>query len=171
MTVTLLPGLPTEIVSAGTPHGRDPQSLSFAGLRAYREQLSAEEDRVSYWRRLAHARIDVLRAGAHHEGNLTFRDLVRALGDTGTGHVRRVLSDIHAADPLPDLPDLAHMWAGEIDPHDPDQVADALERLHAAELQLTLYRQALHSRIDEASAELIRRYRQNPLLALSILPV
>jgi hypothetical protein len=157
-------------VSPCTPPERDPQALSFAELRAYRQRLGAEEDRVSYWRRLAHARIDVLSAGSLEDGNLSFDDLVRALGDTGTGRVRRSLANIRAVEDLPDLPDLARMWVTEIDPHDPEQVADATQRIHAAVEQLTLYRHALHARIDEASAELIRRYRDDPRLALSILP-
>lgn len=163
-------GLPADTVSSGTPPERDPQSLGFAELRAYRQRLTAEEDKVSYWRRLTHARIDVLEAGANNEGNLSFRDLVRVLGDTGTGQARRFLASVRAADPLPDLPDLAEMWVTEVDVHDPEQVANALERLRSAEGQLTLYRRALHSRIDEASADLIRRYREDPLLALTILP-
>ena len=161
---------PVDAVSAGAESQRDPQSLTFAELRAYRQRLTAEEDKVSYWRRIAHGRIDVLEAGAHHEGNLSFRDLMRALGDTGTGRARRCLVNVRAADPLPDLPDLAGMWAAEVDLQDAEQVATALERIRSAERQLTLYRGALHSRIDEASAELIRRYRENPLLALTILP-
>lgn len=163
-------GTHVDIVPAGAPAERDPQSLSFAELRTYRQQLTAEEEKVSYWRRVAHARIDVLDAGVHSDGNLSLKDLVRALGETGTGQARRQLARVRAADPLPDLPDLARMWAGEVDLRDPELVADALERLHSALEQLTLYRRALHSRIDEASAELIRRYREDPLLALSILP-
>lgn len=163
-------GLPADTVSAGTPPERDPQSLAFAELRAYRQRLTAEEEKVSYWRRLAHARIDVLEAGAHNDGNLSFGDLVRVLGDTANGRAHRFLASVRAADPLPDLPDLAEMWATEVDIHDPEHVAKALERIRAAERQLVLYRGALHSRIDEATAELIRRYREDPLLALSILP-
>lgn len=170
MNVTPQPGLPGDAVSAGTPPEREPRSLTFDELRAYRQHLTAEEDKVSYWRRLAHARIDVLEAGAHSEGNLSFGDLVRALGDTGSGQARGQLASIRAGDPLPDLPDLADMWAKEVDPHDPEQVADAVERIRSAVEQLTRYRRALHARIDEASAELIRRYREDPLLALSILP-
>jgi hypothetical protein len=161
---------PAGAVPEATPPERDPQSLTFAGLRAYRQRLTAEEDKISYWRRLAQARIDVLEAGTHVEGHLSFDDLVRALGDTGTGRARRHLASVTTAEPLPDLPDLARMWATEVDVHDSEQVADALKRLRCAERQLTIYRAALHARIDEASAELIRRYRENPQLALTILP-
>jgi hypothetical protein len=75
-----------------------------------------------------------------------------------------------AADPLPDLPVLSEMWVSEVDPQDSAQVEDALIRLRTAEQQLTTYRRALHDRIDEATRELILRYRENPLAALSVIP-
>lgn len=148
----------------------DLAALSLAELRDYRKRLTAEEDKVSYWRRLAHARIDVLEAESHTGGTLSFDDLVRVLGDTGSGQTRRALVRVRAAEPLPDLPELTQMWATEVDPHDPSQVADALERVRVAERQLTDYRRALHLRIDEATHELISRYKADPTQALSILP-
>lgn len=144
--------------------------LDLEQLRDYRHRLEAEEDRVSYWRRLVHARMDVLEAEARTDHPLTITDLVRVLGDTGTGHSRRALVRVRAAEPLPDLPELTEMWATEVDPHDEAQVADALGRLRTAEAQLTAYRRALHERIDEATGELILRYRENPLAALSVIP-
>lgn len=148
----------------------DLAGLSLPELRAYRQRLNAEEDKVSYWRRLAHARIDVLEAESHTDGTLSFDELVRVLGDTGSGQTRRALVRVKAAEPLPDLPELSEMWATEVDPHDPAQVTDALERVRVAERQLTDYRRALHQRIDEATAELIARYREDPSRALDILP-
>lgn len=144
--------------------------LDMEGLRSYRQRLEAEEDRVSYWRRLVHARLDLLAAGSATDHPLTVEDLVRVLGDTGTGQTRRALVSIHAADPLPELPELSEMWGTEVDPRDPDQVADAVDRLTDAERQLTEYRRALHARIDEATGELIVRYRADPRAALSIIP-
>lgn len=144
--------------------------LDLHALRQYRHRLMAEEDRVSYWRRLAHARIDLLEAESRAEGSLSFDDLVRVLGDTGTGRVRQALVSVRPADPLPELPVLAEMWTTEVDPHDAAAVAEALDRLRAAERQLTEYRRALHERIDEATAELIVRYRDNPASALVALP-
>ena len=140
--------------------------LSLDGLRAYRRRLADEEERVSYWRRLVHARIDVLTAEAHHERPLHIDELVRVLGDTGQGRGRTALVSVHAADPLPDLPVLQEMWVTELDPNDAEAVADALERLRTAEQQLTDYRKALHSRLDQATKELIERYRQDPASAL-----
>lgn len=140
--------------------------LSLDELRAYRRRLADEEERVSYWRRLVHARIDVLVAEAHHERPLTIKELVRVLGDTGSGQGRNALVSVHAAEPLPDLPVLEEMWVTELDPNDAAAVADALDRLRTAEQQLTEYRKALHSRLDQATKELIGRYREDPVSAL-----
>jgi hypothetical protein len=140
--------------------------LSLGGLRAYRRRLTDEEEKVSYWRRLVHARIDVLEAEAHHERPLRLDELVRVLGETGAGHSRTALVSVRAADPLPELPVLEQMWVTELDPNDAVAVAEAVAKLRAAERQLTDYRRALHLRIDEATAELIARYRKDPASAL-----
>ena len=146
------------------------QGLTLEQLRDYRRRLIAEEDRISYWRRVTHARIDVLEAQSHSQGVLGFADLVRALGDTGTGRSRRALARFRPSGPLPELPQLADMWTEQVDPHDGDALADALDRLRSAEQQLTAYRHALHERLDEATAELIVRYRRDPAIALTALP-
>ena len=149
-----------------SPHLAD---LTLQELRAYRRRLAEEEDRVSYWRRLAHARIDVLEAEASIDGTLSMEQLIRVLGDTGAGNTRTALVSVSAGEPLPELPALEEMWATEVDPRDAHQVADALSRIRAAERQLTDYRRALHERIDEATGELISRYRDEPTLALELL--
>lgn len=156
---------------AGTvPEFEDPprhwSELSLDGLRGYRRRLADEEERVSYWRRLVHARIDVLEAEAHHERPLHIDELIRVLGDTGQGRGRTALVSVHAADPLPDLPILQEMWVTELDPNDAEAVADAVRRLRVAEKQLTDYRHALHGRLDDATKELIGRYREDPPSAL-----
>jgi hypothetical protein len=144
--------------------------LDLQELRAYRERLNREEEKASYWRRLVHARIDLLEAEAHADGTLGLEDLVRALGETGSGQSRRALLHVRPADPLPELPVLSDMWVTDVDPHDPAAVTEAMERLASAERQLTDYRRALHDRIDEATGELIVRYREDPASALSALP-
>lgn len=141
-------------------------ALTLDELRLYRRRLAEEEERISYWRRLVHARIDVLEAEAHHERPLRLDELIRVLGDTGTGRSRTALVNVRAADPLPELPVLEDMWVTELDPNDTDAVAEATRRLRAAENQLTDYRRALHERLDDSTAELIARYRQNPTAAL-----
>jgi hypothetical protein len=154
--------------AAHSPHL---EGLSLDELRAYRKQLSAEEDKASYWRRLVHARLDVLEARVQSGGGtLSMSQLVRVLGDTGAGRVRTALVAIHPAEPLPDLPALAETWITEIDPQDDDAIAEAMDRLRIAEAQLSDYRRALHQRIDEATGDLINRYREDPAQALSAMP-
>lgn len=140
-------------------HGLDVGTISLEELRSYRQRLRDEDDRVSYWRRLVHGRIDLLRAGTEAPGALTLHQVVRALGDTGTGVRREALHRVRAHDQLPDLPVLAEVW------HDDAPLA-GLER--AAE-QLSAYRTALHRRLDAATDELIDRYREDPALALGVL--
>jgi hypothetical protein len=142
-------------------------TLTLAELRSYRLSLVAEEERTSYWRRLVQARIDLLDAGGTAEDSLSMAQLTRALGDTGTGRSRNALHRVRAAEPLPDLPALEDVW---VLPADGVGRLDALCRLSVAEQRLTDYRTALHARIDEATAELICRYREDPSLALAALP-
>jgi len=145
--------------------------LGLAELRAYRAALSAEEDKVSYWRRLVQGRVDLLKAQAVSENTLSLVDLVRVLGDTGSGRARRTLMRIPAPLQLPDLPDLdelCHLWAA--DPQGVDEVADVVDRLHVKEKRLSAYRSGLHQRIDAATGELMMRYRADPRAALVLLP-
>ena len=99
--------------------------LDLSDLRLYRKRLAEEEEKVSYWRRLVHARIDVLEAEAHHERPLRLDELIRVLGDTGAGRTRTALVSVRAADDLPELPVLADMWVTELDPDDTEAVAAA----------------------------------------------
>jgi hypothetical protein len=142
------------------------EHLSLADLRRYRQRLTQEEEKISYWRRLVHARIDVLEAEAHHERPLSIDELIRVLGDTGAGRTRTALVNVRAADDLPELPVLHDMWVTELDPNDKAAVEEAVSRLRSAETQLTDYRRALHKRLDAATAELIVRYQQDPSRAL-----
>jgi hypothetical protein len=153
-------------VGIGAPPGANLADLSLTQLRAYRRKLADEEDRVSYWRRLVHARIDLLEAERASVGPLALDTLARVLGDTGAGRTRTALVRVRAAEPLPDLPVLEEMWVTEVDPDDDEALASAVTRLRTAEQQLTSYRTALHRRIDDATAELIDRYRRDPSSAL-----
>ena len=145
--------------------------LGLDALRSYRTALSAEEDMVSYWRRLLQGRLDLLDAQAALGHTLSLADLVRVLGDTGSGRSRRSLMRVPAPVDLPDLPDLdelCRMW--EAEPQDGDERAHLVDGLRAKERGLSTYRTALHERIDAATAEMIMRYRQDPRAALDLLP-
>jgi hypothetical protein len=141
--------------------------LSLEELREYRKVLSAEESRVSYWRRILQARLDLLLAGADADGD-TLRPV---LTDRRVGAGRRALVEITPVDDIPPLPDLAELWDRVVDLQDAEAVASLTEDLSAAERQLSEYRTALHRRIGAATGELIARYREEPTLCLSALPL
>lgn len=152
------------------PPRDDVGSLGLSELRAYRRLLQAEEDRVSYWRRVVQARLDVLEMeGPSRDGSIGLDQLARALGDTGTGRVRRALGRLSTADPLPELPALERFWDEAPDPADATATRDVTARLRADEQQLTAYRHALHRRLDAATAHLVERYRRDPRAALALL--
>lgn len=143
--------------------------LTLRDLRAYRRRLAEEEDKISYWRRLVHARLDVLDAEASGHGPRTLAQLGRVLGDTGAGRGRQALVRVRAAEPLPQLPALESVCVDEVDRSDPAAMRRALAALRDVEGRLTSYRRALHGRIEDATGELIRRYREEPALALGAL--
>src|SRR3954471_15810094 len=99
--------------------------LSLNRLRSYRQALSEEENRVSYWRRIVQARLDLVRAGATgdpaHAANLR-QVLTQASQTTG----RKALVTVVPIDDIPPLPDLAGLWERDVRPGD-DKYNEALE--------------------------------------------
>jgi hypothetical protein len=143
--------------------------LSLGGLRAYRQTLSAEESRVSYWRRIVQARLDLVRAA--DAGTVTTVDnLRRVFAEARVDNGRSALMRVVPLDDIPPLPDLVELWAREPrvgdDPHNHKLAHDLMR----AEAQLSAYRTALHKRLAAATGELIARYREQPNLCLSALP-
>jgi hypothetical protein len=144
--------------------------LSLPALRSYRQALTAEENKVSYWRRLIQARIDLLDLkGA--DDSVRLERLRLALGESRVGIGRQALVQIVPIDDAPPLPDLADLWAREVSPDDVDGGAEMRRELAFAELQLSAYRAALHRRLSKATGELIARYREDPRQALIALPL
>jgi hypothetical protein len=143
--------------------------MLLADLRAYRASLREQEERVSYWRRLVQARLDILRSGTPIQ-RLDVAALTRALGETAFPSSRAAFLTVADA-PLPtDLPDLAGLWSSHVDPADPATAAPAIRELEAAETTLSDYRAALHEQIDHATEELIARYRANLHLTDQLIP-
>lgn len=143
--------------------------LTLDALREYRSALAAEEGKVSYWRRILQARLDVVQADS-----VTALDqdhLRPVLTSERVTAGRRALVEVLPVDDIPPLPNLGELWDRRVERGDePGQTA--LEHdLRAAEAQLSAYRSALHRRIGEATGELIARYREQPGLCLSVLPL
>jgi hypothetical protein len=141
--------------------------LSLDALRDYRAALTAEESKVSYWRRIIQARLDVVRAGS----DLVSENLKPVLTDERVGAGRSALVEIVPFDDLPPLPDLAGLWERQVDPTDIPSITALEADLDVAEKQLSAYRAALHKRLSAATSELIARYRDEPGLCLTALPV
>lgn len=143
--------------------------LTLDGLRAYRKALTAEEGRVSYWRRLIQARLDVV-TDAEEPGDILFSDRIRNVFAEARSPSRQALVRAVPVDDVPPLPDLDALWSRELRPLDFRHTERLRRDLAHAELQLSAYRSALHRKLSAATQELIARYREDPSLALTALP-
>lgn len=137
--------------------------ITMQELREYRSVLQHDEERVSYWRRLVQGRLDII-SKEQAADRITTAELISALGATASGARRQQFLSIKAHDELPELPGLDEVWTSAIDPNDPLANQNLVERLQATERQLSAYRSNLHQRLDAATAELVRRYKENPEL-------
>jgi len=147
--------------------------LSIEALREYRRALNAEEGKVSYWRRILQARLDVVAVGSGSGSGkaLDQAHLRPVLTSERVGAGRRALVEVLPVDDIPPLPSLGELWDRAVDPADAEGQTALEADLRVAEAQLSAYRNALHRRIGEATGELIARYRENPSLCLSVLPL
>ena len=142
--------------------------LTLTDLRDLRRELGGEESRVSYWRRIIQARIDLLTRGAT-DGDLVHR-LTSVLAQSGAVHRRLANLPVRPATEIEALPDLHKLWIRVVDPADEAAVEQFVAELREAEANLSAMRHEIHQRLDEATGQLIARYRQDPTLALSALP-
>lgn len=157
---------PVPVRSAAHAH------LALTDLRTYRRALNEEEGRVSYWRRILQARLDAVRAEV--DGGTT-RPLdavtLRPVTDSRVRAGRTALLHVVPVDDIPPLPQLDQLWERRTEPGDTAGLAALEAELAVAERQLSDYRAALHRRIADATGELIARYREQPSLCLSALPL
>jgi hypothetical protein len=150
------------------PQPRRAPELAHLGLdelRLHRQELVTEEGRVSYWRRILQARMDLIIGNDDH---LALRRLGAVLAEHEDYSRRLAVQWVHSPDGPPPLPDLAMLWDTSMLNDDPDAI---VARLAEAEHQLSAYRRSLHERLDAATGELIARYHEDPALALCALPM
>ena len=156
-------------------HGVPERSAEFAhlplmALRQYRKALTQEENRVSYWRRILQARLDVVRT-LDPSAVPDVAALAPVLGSERVGAARQALLDVVPVDDIPPLPHLEALWDRDPRAGDDTWNASLVTDLEKAEAQLSAYRAALHRRLGSATNELIARYRDEPSLCLSALPL
>ena len=140
-------------------------NLDLDELQALRAELTDYETRVSYWRRLVQARIDLLAEGGQLEDH---ERLAQVLADAPNRSRHIANLAILPPDETPPLPELDRLWRE--DPRTPAEEAAHIADLKRVEHELSEHRLALFTRIDALHAELIARYRQDPTLALGLLP-
>lgn len=146
------------------------EHLELSALREYRQDLLTEESRVSYWRRILQARLDTT-VGRSDERTPAPK-LKSVLSQHQESSRRLAVHTVHDAVGVPPLPDLTVLWESGAASNAADGADDEIVvRLAAAEVELSAYRRALHERLDDATSELIARYREQPALALCALPL
>lgn len=146
----------------------DPSELTLDELRDLRGKLQAEDDVVSYVRRVAQARLDLVRAEQHlrerGEGHDDLPTELRVvLSQQLTGGAPRPPRPNPELDdaPLVDELDLLCAQGGfsrltELSVHELGMLE---ERLAGFERQVSGDRRARFEQLDALSAELVRRYR------------
>ena len=144
--------------------------LSLEQLRELRARLADEQEKVSYWRRMLQARIDDVLSGASPAGDGGQR-LATVLAPERLAAGRTALLRLLPGSGLPPLPGLAQLWDRRVDPADAQATTALALQLQVAQDALFTYRGALHERSAGATAELVARYREQPSLCLSALPL
>lgn len=150
----------------------DLTALSMDELRAQRAESQAIEVGLSYLRRLAQGRLDIVAAEQRRRtegGDPVDREhLVESLSDIlgdhliapGNGRLPRLLSpDLESFDtePLDAIAGPGRLSAlGECSD---DDLADLVEKLSAYEAQVSTERRTLFAQIDALQAEITRRYK------------
>ena len=171
------PATPLRGLPAGRPPaGRSPAPqrvpelahMDLKRLRTYRRTLLNEELRSSYWRRLLQARRDLLRVDAEPGDRET---LTETLTEARGASTRQVVMALHPDGGMPVLPHLPALWASGPALVDEADRSALFAKLASAESVLSSYREALHRRLDRATAELVARYHEDPTQCFVALPL
>jgi hypothetical protein len=151
-----------------TSEAVDPAGLSLSELRELRHELQAEDDVVSYARRVAQARLDLVNSETARRATDSDAELRDGLNSVLSRH----LTGGPARPPRPteDLSD--HPLSIELEAVCAEKGFGRLEELGDAELdelseaitefetRVSTDRRARFDRLDTLSAELVRRYRE-----------
>lgn len=137
--------------------------LALNELRAYRDELAAEETRIAYCRRVLRIQLEMTQEGRRAATtNAAFAAaLARGSRVDRLGPGPAAILDMVPAAGLPALPELAALCQDET-------TSDALL---AADRQFAAYQEAVRARFKAATAELIARYKERPTLAARVLPL
>lgn len=146
----------------------DISNLDLAGIRAARTAMQAQEDAVSFVRRMAQGRLDIARDEQRRRAeNLptsnTATDLAEVFGqEHGGGSARPPRETIIATDhPLVlELEQLCErVGFGSIRTLDVEGLQRVIDQLSAFENARSAERRSLFDQIDALTAELVKRYK------------
>ena len=151
--------------TSGTGDDGDPAALSLTELRELRTELQQRDDVVSYARRVAQARVDLVNS------ELARRSSTGDVADDIAGVLSQHLTGGPARPPRPteDLSDdalsneldaicTAHHY-GRVDELDEEALATLASAITEFEQRVSQDRRERFDRLDALSAELVRRYR------------
>ena len=160
----------------------DVTALSMEELRAKRAECQALEVGLSYRRRLAQGRLDIVAAEQRRRAEGApppdDDDLVRNLAATladrsrpaGNGRLPQLLAPDEDSIDTDELDAIARPGAmARITESGDDELAALVEKLSAYEADASKQRRALHERIDVLQAEITRRYRTGEASVESLL--
>ena len=147
----------------------DPRALSLDELRSLRNQLQSDDDVVSYVRRVAQARVDLVRAEQHRrDRGEVAEDLPSELRVVLSSHLTggpprpprpaENISDNELSDELESI--CTEYGFSRLEELDPDELTLLDEHLTAFERRVSDDRRDRYDRLDALSAELVRRYRE-----------
>lgn len=145
----------------------DPKDLTLDELRGLRAQLQREDDVVSYARRVAQARLDLVRTEHERRAGLTddeFHDELKAVlsrhltgGPARPPRPAEDLSDNRLAEELEEI--CARHHFGRLEELGEDELAALTAAIAEFEQRVSSDRRERFERLDALSAELVRRYR------------
>ena len=145
----------------------DPADLPLDQLRSLRQELQHVDDHVSYARRVAQARIDLVKSEHDRRNSGPDADVGEGLTEVLSQHLTggparpprptEDLSDNPYADELDQV--CAEHHFGRIEELDDTQLAPLADAISPIEQQISANRRERFERIDALSAELVRRYR------------
>lgn len=152
--------------ASGTTEEVDATSLSLAELRALRNRLQQEDDVVSYARRVAQARLDLVQTETARRAQAAgvADEVTEVLAQHLTGGAPRPprpaedLSDNSLAVELDAI--CAQHGFGRLEELDEDELRVLSDAIGEFERRVSLDRRQRFDRLDALSAELVRRYRE-----------
>ncbi|HXW34075.1 MAG TPA: hypothetical protein VEJ87_05805 [Acidimicrobiales bacterium] len=158
----------------GPDYLEDVSSKPIEWVREKRAECDAAETAVSYLRRVAQGRLDIVHAYLDHREDETSAPDLSALVDdlsaiiasgpprpNGRGRLLTPLApDMEREDLTADLDAILDAnRIGELPSMSSDELQEIADRLTAMERKISQQRRALHERIDRLQAEIVSRYK------------